>query len=227
MYKITLSNEEIEKMPSGAFGGRIQVISKTGKEFNEAIAYLKKQAMIGFDTETRPVFDSRMPHRHVALLQFSGPDRAFLFRVHKLGMPRKLCEIFEDEGILKIGAACHDDQRGLKHYASFVGRSFIDLQKIGWEWGIKDKSLKKMTANVLGIKISKAQQLSNWEAEELTPAQQSYAATDAWVCLEIYKKLLKSEKHPLTQEQINPPQKPQPQAQPEVKPVEAPVQNNE
>lgn len=221
MYKITLSNEEIEKLPSGAFKGRIQVISKTGREFNEAISYLRKQPIIGFDTETRPVFDPHKPHRHVALLQFSGPDRAFLFRVNKLGMPKKLCDIFTDEGILKIGAACHDDVRGLKYYASFEGRSFIDLQKIGWEWGIRDKSLKKMTANILGIKISKAQQLSNWEAEELTPAQQSYAATDAWVCLEMYKKLLTSEKHPLTQEQINPPQKPQ--QEPEVKPEETTV----
>ena len=75
------------------------------------------------------------------------------------------------------------------------------------EYGIRDKSVKKMTAIILGFKISKAQQLSNWEAETLSEAQQAYAATDAWVCRQMYIKLLSSEKNPLTPEQMlpNPP----------------------
>jgi ribonuclease D len=70
-----------------------------------------------------------------------------------------------------------------------------------WEYGIRDKSVKKMTAIILGVKISKAQQLSNWEAEKLSESQQKYAATDAWVCREMYLKLMASEKNPLTPEQ--------------------------
>ena len=58
----------------------------------------------------------------------------------------------------------------------------MDLQKIAYEWGIRDKSVKKLAANILGVRISKSQQLSNWEADELSAAQQMYAATDAWVC---------------------------------------------
>ena len=123
-----------------------------------------------------------------------------------MGMPEKLCKIFSDENILKIGAACHDDIRGLQYYAKFEGRSFVDLQKIGWEWGVRDKSVKKMAANILGIRISKAQQLSNWEADTLSEPQKSYAATDAWVCLEMYEKLCASPRNPLTQEQICPQQ---------------------
>jgi len=205
MFKINITAEEIEKLPSGAFGGEVHVISKVGREFNAAISYLRKQKVLGFDTETRPVFEANKPHKHVALVQLSGPDKAFLFRVFRMGMPEKLCKILSDENILKIGAACHDDVRGLQYYAKFEGRSFIDLQKIGWEWGIKDKSVKKMAANILGMRISKAQQLSNWEAETLSDAQKSYAATDAWVCLAMYEKLLASPKNPLTQSQINPP----------------------
>lgn len=206
MYKISLSAEEIEKMPLDAFKGEISVISKPGRAFNEAISYLKKQPVLGFDTETRPVFDARQPSRHVALLQLSGPDRAFLFRIYRLGMPKQLCKILSNPEILKIGAACHDDVRGLQYYSKFESRSFIDLQKIVWQWGIRDKSVKKLAANILHIKISKAQQCSNWEADELTPAQQSYAATDAWVCLEMYTKLMGEEMRPLTQEQMYPPQ---------------------
>ena len=61
-----------------------------------------------------------------------------------------------------------------------------------------------MAGIILGCKISKSQQLSNWEAKELSQAQKMYAATDAWVCREMYLKLLRSEKHPLTPEQMNP-----------------------
>ena len=206
MFKINVTAEDIEKLPSGAFEGEIHVISKVGREFNAAISYLRKQKMLGFDTETRPVFEAGKPHRHVALVQLSGPDKAYLFRVFRMGMPEKLCKIFSDENILKIGAACHDDIRGLQYYAKFEGRSFIDLQKIGWEWGVRDKSVKKMAANILGIRISKAQQLSTWAADTLSEPQKSYAATDAWVCLEMYEKLCASPRNPLTQEQICPQQ---------------------
>ena len=78
----------------------------------------------------------------------------------------------------------------------------MDLQKIVWEWGIRDKSVKKMSAIIMGARVSKTQQLSNWEADVLSESQQMYAATDAWVCREMYLKLLASEKNPLVEEQM-------------------------
>lgn len=209
MYKISILPEEIEKLPLGSFPGKIQVIDKGGLDFVRAIAYLGTQQIIGFDTETRPVFSPGQHHNHVALLQLSGPRKAFLFRVGKMGMPKLLCRVMSNPRILKIGAAVHDDVRGLQYYQKFDAKGFVDLQKIAYEWGIRDKSVKKLAANILGVRISKSQQLSNWEVEELSSAQQMYAATDAWVCREMYLKLLKSEKHPLTPEELNPPQ-PQP-----------------
>ena len=222
MFKISIQSEEIEKMPLGSFPGKIQVIEKTGFEFLKAVAYLRAQRVIGFDTETRPVFAPGQHHNHVALLQLSGPRKAFLFRVGRMGMPKVLCSLMSNPHVLKVGAAVHDDVRGLQYYQKFPGHGFVDLQKIAYEWGIRDKSVKKLAANILGIKISKSQQLSNWEAEDLSPAQQMYAATDAWVCREMYLKLLQCEKHPLTPEELNPPQpqqqqpasQPQPQQQP-------------
>lgn len=204
MFKISVTAEEMDNLPPGNFPGEIKVITRPGMELNRAISYLKKQKMLGFDTETRPVFSPGQHHNHIALLQLSGPDKAFLFRVHKLGLRNRLCKILSNPEILKIGAASHDDVRGLQHYAEFEESGFVDLQKIVWEWGIRDKSVKKMAANILGCRISKAQQLSNWEADTLSEAQKMYAATDAWVCLEMYKKLLQSPKNPLTPEQMNP-----------------------
>ena len=197
MYKSNVKPEEIEQLPLGWFQGKIEVIDKQGPQFDSAIAYLSRQSVIGFDTETRPVFSPNQARHGVAILQLSGAERAFLFRVQKLGLPKKLCAVLGNPEIKKIGAACHDDVRGLQHLGSFKELGFIDLQKIGWEWGIADKSVKKMAAIILGCKISKTQQTSNWEAEKLNDAQLRYAATDAWVCREMYLKLLASEKCPL------------------------------
>lgn len=205
MFKISILPEEIEKLPSGAFPGEIHIIEKPGLEYAKAIAYLMSQKVIGFDTETRPVFAANMPHHDVALLQLSGPDKAYLFRVNRLGMRKLVCSVLSNPDIIKVGAAVHDDVRGLQHYRRFEARNFVDLQKIASEWGVRDKSVKKMSAIILGCRISKTQQLSNWEAEELSRSQQLYAATDAWICREMYLKLLSSEKHPLSPEELNPP----------------------
>ena len=213
MFRISIQPEEIEKLPLGSFPGKIYVIDKTGIEFMKAVAYLRTQKVIGFDTETRPVFSPGQRHNHVALLQLSGPRKAYLFRVGQLGMRKLICSLLANSRIIKVGAAVHDDVRGLQYYQRFDAKGFIDLQQIAYEWGIRDKSVKKLAANILGIRISKSQQLSNWEAEELSASQRLYAATDAWVCREMYLKLLQSEKHPLTPEELNPPQ-PQQQAQP-------------
>ena len=208
MYRISISPEEIEQLSPAAFPGRIEVIDSIGLDFFRAVRYLRRQSVIGFDTESRPCFSPNQPHYGVSLLQLSGKERAFLFRIKMMGdIPKALRKILSDEKILKVGAAVNDDVRGLEKHHDFTPKSFVDLQKIVWEYGIKDKSVKKMAAIILGIRISKTQQLSNWEAEKLSEAQQSYAATDAWVCREMYLKLLSSEKNPLTPEQMlpNPP----------------------
>ena len=191
----------MEKLEFASFPGKIYVIDSVGAEFNRAIAYLRSQKVIGFDTETRPTFSQDQPRYGVALLQLSGPDKAFLFRINKMGMHRRLCNLMASDKIIKVGAAIHDDIRGLQRRHDFQPAAFVDLQKIVCEWGIRDKSVKKMAAIILGIRVSKTQQLSNWEAERLSESQCRYAATDAWVCREMYLKLLANEKNPLIEEE--------------------------
>ncbi|MBQ6283666.1 MAG: 3'-5' exonuclease domain-containing protein 2 [Bacteroidales bacterium] len=208
MYKISISPEEIDKLELVSFPGKIKVIDSVGLEFLSAVRYLKRQKIIGFDTESRPSFSPDQPHYGVSLLQLSGAEKAFLFRIKLMGgIPKPLRAVLSNENIIKVGAAVNDDVRGLEKHHDFPPRGFVDLQKIVWEYGIKDKAVKKMAAIILGIKISKTQQLSNWEAETLSDAQKAYAATDAWVCREMYLKLKASRKHPLTPEQMlpNPP----------------------
>ena len=200
MFDESITPKEMEKMDFASFPGKIYVIDSVGAEFNRAITYLRSQKIIGFDTETRPTFSQDQPRYGVALLQLSGPDKAFLFRINRMGMHRRLCNLLSSDKVIKVGAAIHDDIRGLQKKRDFNPAAFVDLQKIVWEWGIRDKSVKKMSAIILGFRVSKTQQLSNWEAVNLSDSQCRYAATDAWVCREMYLKLLDSEKNPLVEE---------------------------
>ena len=201
MFIESIDSDRLKQLEYASFPGKIQVIDGVGADFNRAVAYLRSQKVIGFDTETRPCFSANQPRYGVALLQLSGPEKAFLFRVNKMGMHRRLCSILADEKIVKVGAAIHDDIRGLQKLRDFQADGFVDLQKIVADYGIRDKSVKKMTAIILGFRISKTQQLSNWEAETLSEPQCKYAATDAWVCREMYLKLMRSEKNPLKEEE--------------------------
>ncbi|MDR0295038.1 MAG: 3'-5' exonuclease domain-containing protein 2 [Prevotellaceae bacterium] len=175
--------------PSALFNGEIIVID-TLDAADAAVAYLSQQSILGFDTETKPAFssaDSRI--RKVALLQLADDKRAYLFRLNKTGLPKNLAKLLGNKQVMKIGAAIHDDIRKLRKLRLFQAENFVDLQNMVADYGIEHKSLKKMAEIVLQINISKGQRLTNWESETLTVPQQRYAATDAWVCREIYLKL--------------------------------------
>ena len=192
MFQETITPEEIELLELAAFPGQIHVISQPGPDLDHAVEHLSSQRLIGFDTETKPIFQAHQPRNHTALLQLSSETEAFLFRLHDLGLPQAVADIMADPYITKIGAAVHDDIRGLQHYCPFEPHRFMDLQSFREEYGIKEKSVRKMAAIILGCKVSKAQQCSNWEADPLSEAQQLYAATDAWICVKMYKALLAS-----------------------------------
>ncbi len=206
MFQISISPEEISALELASFPGEIVLVEEDGALMERAIRYLKRQKLLGFDTETRPTFTPDQHSSGTALLQLSGGGKAFLFRLKKTGLPRRLAAILANPSIVKVGAATRDDIKGLQKITGFSPKGFVDLQSMVAEYGIRDKSVKKMTAIILGVKISKAQQLSNWEAEHLSDSQLRYAATDAWVCREMYRKLMGSEKHPLSPEQLNPQQ---------------------
>ncbi|HDZ42168.1 MAG TPA: hypothetical protein ENH59_10910 [Bacteroidetes bacterium] len=112
-----------------------------------------------------------------------------MFRLNKIGLPPDRFYTLADESVAKLGVAIHDDIKALKTIRNFKERGFIELQDYVKDFGIASSGLRKLSAIILGFRISKRQQVSNWEAEDLTGAQLHYAATDAWVCCEIYKKL--------------------------------------
>ncbi len=186
-YASTISREEVNALPTKQFNGRIVVISSV-EAVAGAVAVLRKEKVLGFDTETKPSFKKGQIHQ-VALLQLSAKDKAYLFRLNHIGLPPELIGILADENIIKVGAAIKDDILSLQKLASFTPGGFIELQEYVKEFNIESNALRKISAIVLNFKISKSQQVSNWEREILTEAQEIYAATDAWVSYKIYKEL--------------------------------------
>ncbi len=190
----SVTTEEIEVLEQAGFDGTISVISGTGDIFNEAIEYLSSQKVIGFDTETKPCFIPKVPRNKMAILQLSGNEKAYIFRLQQVGVPAKLAGVLGNPFIVKVGAAVHDDIKGLQEYRPFTPKGFVDLQKLAPEYGIEEKSVRKMAAIILKKRVSKSQQLSNWESSQLSDAQLRYAALDAWVCREMYRKLMETRK---------------------------------
>ena len=189
MFFEPVSPETIEQLPLALFTGRIVEV-KTPRAAVKAAKELSQETLLGFDTETRPNFTPHTANRHkTALLQLASGRMAFLFRLAYCGIPDALASLLANPDVLKIGAAIKEDIRGLQHYSSFMPLGFVDVQSLTEAVGIQEKSLKKLAAIVLQIRLSKGQQLSNWENRVLTPAQCQYAALDAWVCREIYVKL--------------------------------------
>ena len=183
----SISNEEVAALQAVQFEGEI-IIVETAEALEQACAHLSQQTILGFDTETRPSFTAGVTNK-VALLQLYGGGKCFLIRLNRVQMTKQLTDILHNPNIIKVGAAVKNDIVGLSKLRHFTAGGFIDLQDIVENYGIKDKSLRKISGIVLGKKVSKAQRLSNWEAKTLTPQQQVYAATDAWVCVEIYSNL--------------------------------------
>lgn len=186
-YQETITHEEIQEYDLSWFKGRIVVVDSLNK-FRSVMQELSREKILGFDTETKPSF--RKGHRNkVSLIQLSTGKLACLFRINKIGVPEELAQVLSDPAIIKAGVAIHDDLKVLRKIRKFEPKGFVDLQKFVKDFGIQSSGLKKLTAIILGFRISKSQQVTDWEATELTEAQQVYAATDAWVCREIYKKL--------------------------------------
>ncbi len=192
VFQSKISNEDTARLSTLSFEGEI-VLVDSSDGVAAACEDIRRWNILGFDTETRPSFKAGVIHQ-VALLQISTPEKCYLFRLSHMALPTEIIKVLESPKIIKLGADILNDIRALKSLKRFKERGFVDLQKIIHEWGIEEKSLRKMSAIVLGKRISKAQRLSNWEAVQLTPQQMNYAATDAWACIEIYNKLLSTEK---------------------------------
>lgn len=192
MFKSKISKEEVNTLPVILFDGRITIVDDLSK-VDDAISVLRKQKIVGIDTETKPSFKKGLLHK-VALLQISTVDHCFLFRLNVIPFPKELGDFLSDASVKKIGLALKDDFAALNKHHIFKPANIVDLQSIVKSYGILEMGLQKIFAIVFRQKISKSQRLTNWESPVLTDQQQRYAATDAWAALIIYQTLIKEKK---------------------------------
>jgi len=185
----SISNEEIRELPGGKYKGEV-VLLKNKNEAEKAIEEIRSCQVLGMDTETKPAFRKGV-FNPVALVQIATDKKVYLFRVLKTGPLPGLAKLLEDKSTVKVGIAIGDDLKDLKKEIPFRENNVVDLNIMAQQNGFVSIGAKKLSALVLGIRISKGQQVSNWENKELSRAQIDYAATDAWLCREIYIRFAK------------------------------------
>ena len=187
---LKITKERIRELSIETFDGEIIVIDKV-EDVADSVNYLKQFKVIGFDTETKPVFRKNASNK-VALMQLSTLDKCFLFRLNLIQYPDELDDLICSKDVMKVGLSLRDDFAALRQRSDCPPLNFIDLQTFVKDYGIKDMSLQKIYAILFNKKISKNQRLSNWEAKTLKESQKMYASIDAWACLKIYNYLIKN-----------------------------------
>jgi len=185
--KVTITHEEINELPLCAFEGEIELVDDA-KHLAKAFEEIDRHHMVGFDTETKPVF-VRGHQNKVALMQIALNEKVFLIRINHTGLQPEIIRFLENEHILKAGVALRDDIKALQRLKRFEPKGVVELADLAKKAGLEIEGVKKLAGLLLGFRISKSVQTSNWEAATLNEKQISYAATDAWVCLEIFNKL--------------------------------------
>lgn len=187
-HTVTITNEQIGALPLHAYKGNVAVVGKA-EQLSKAFREISEHRVVGFDTETRPSFRKGKQYS-VSLIQVAIPQKVFLIRLNLTGFHQTIVSFLENDAIVKSGVGLRDDLNALKKISPFDPRGFVDLAPLAKQSGLQVESVKKLTALLLGFRISKSAQTSNWEVEQLTQKQIEYAATDAWVCLELYHKLV-------------------------------------
>ena len=187
-----IDKSELANKPRVVFDGIIEEID-TEEKAQMAIEILSKERVVGFDTETRPSFTKGVAHK-IALLQISTVSYGYLFRLNKIGIPDCVADFLSNPAIIKVGISIKDDFHSLSSRRVFEPAGFVELQELCGEMGIEERGLQKLYGLLFDERISKNQQLSNWEIESLTESQRQYAAIDAWACLRIYNYIIELKK---------------------------------
>lgn len=190
-----INKEEIRKLELSSYQGDVVIIEDHGSAI-KASRELSHEKLLGFDTERKPSFKKGQINP-ISLVQIASGELVYLFRIHLFKVPAEFIRLLEDPSVLKIGVGLDDDFTGLRNLFNFSPRGFVDLSKYFQANKYQQSSLKYLAAMVLNVRISKNQQVSNWERQPLSASQVKYAATDAWIPREIYLHMRKDGNDPL------------------------------
>ncbi len=187
MFPLSITKAEIMELPLSSYTGKV-VIANNEQQIASAMAEINRAKVVGFDTEARPTF-KKGQIRNVSLIQVATDQKVYLLRIKESGLTDELIDFLEDDQLIKVGIGLEDDYNLLRRLRPFRPDGFLDLNPQMKELGANSIGARNLAAMILEIRISKSAQTSNWENEVLSQKQIRYAATDAWICLEIYNKL--------------------------------------
>ncbi len=187
---MTNNQQPLQQYPQISFPGKIHFIS-SDQDLQSASALMNSAKVFGFDTETKPSFKKGEVYK-IALLQLATETDAFIIQMQRIHNYEIIKNIFENNDIIKVGAAIRDDIKQLQKTFSFMPENFIEIQTLAKSAGLENFGLKGMTEEILNSTITKGPKMTNWQAFELTDRQIMYAATDAWIGLILYQKLLEN-----------------------------------
>ncbi|MGK7394960.1 MAG: 3'-5' exonuclease [Candidatus Cyclobacteriaceae bacterium M3_2C_046] len=187
MFPKKINKEELNELPLKGFEGKIILVVKPD-QLASALSEIRQQSAVGIDTERKPSFVKGQKHE-VSILQVALPEKVFVIRLNYTGISPELKAFFSDPDLLKVGIGLADDLQSLLQLTDFIPGGFLDLNEFTRQLGVENVGARNLAGIFLGFRISKKQQTSNWEQSKLTDKQLKYAATDAWICLEIFQKL--------------------------------------
>jgi ribonuclease D len=183
-FRRTISRGEVNDLPIRRYAGDVALVEAPA-DLERAMADIRQQSVVGLDTETRPAFrkgESHLP----CLVQVATARAVYLFALQRMDSSRPLAELLSDPRLVKAGVSLAHDLRQLKLVFPFEEASVVDLGIAARRGGVGQSGVRNLAANFLGFRIPKGNRTSNWAARRLSPAQITYAATDAWACRELY-----------------------------------------
>ena len=179
-----ISREDMAALPIRRYEGKVCVVT-TRTELAQALADIQQEHVVGFDTETRPAF-KKGERYEPALVQVATAKAVYLFQLRRVDVIPGLAQMLSDPRIVKAGVAVAHDLKSLKEVFSFAEKNMLDLGVVGKRYGLDQTGVRNLAGLFLACRVTKGARTSNWAATLLTPTQIAYAATDAWICRELY-----------------------------------------
>jgi len=164
------------------------VVPSTTMQFASAASEIKASRVVGFDTESRPVFVKGAASSGPHIVQFATLNKAFIFQLHRSPCRPFLIELLQSEDLLKVGFGLRSD-RGFIHKKLGVKlRAVLDLNYVFRMDGYRGATgVRAAVAIVFNQRFhkSKSTTTSNWAMHQLTTKQLVYAANDAYAAVRV------------------------------------------
>jgi ribonuclease D len=193
---VLITREEVNALPIRRYEGHVVVLGD-GAPLAGAVDDILGESVVGFDTETRPAFRAGEVHLP-SLAQVATARAVYLFPLRHRQLAAAVAQMLEAPQVTKAGVALRDDLAALRKIIQFSEKSVVDVGAIAKRQGAKQTGVRNLAAMYLGFRIPKGAKTTNWARSRLTPQQVTYAATDAWVCRELYLKLTSGTEPPKT-----------------------------